>query len=69
MVEFKKKIIIHQTLKDVGEECEKCGGKLKVFLNTAAGSIMMYQCVNCEAFETFTTSTGLRLLDNNRRFC
>ena len=65
----KRKIIIQQTLEDVDGKCERCGGQLKTIENVAAGALTMYQCENCEAFETFTTSTGLRLLDENRRFC
>jgi len=66
-MKYKKKIIIHQRIEDIEDGgCERCGGELKDIPGVTA-NLTMFQCGECDAFETFKED-GSRLKDNNQRF-
>ena len=68
ITKIKKKIIIHQSTKDLEDadfKCEVCGGECKVTNPTYPG-MNMWECKECGSFMSFIN--GERVINDDKHF-
>ena len=68
ITKIKKKIIIHQSIKDLEDsdfKCEVCGGETKLHNSTFPG-MELYECNECKTFMTFLNKE--RVINDDRHF-